>query len=169
MKTVKVLSSEKDQLDALQHEWEEKYNNDISGIQQQYNALMKDPEQDKSKLQYYQQRYNSNKEEKISSITEREKRYEKEIYDSGTQRLHSIYANRIRFYWRVYWRSRSKELAKARRKRLAAARARKAALKKNPYLARMQERERLEKLAAKQAAEAATSGSTNTQHPATAT
>jgi hypothetical protein len=71
LKTVKFLSLEKDQLDVLQHEWAQKYNNDISGIQQQYNVLMKDREQDKSKLQYYQQRYNSNKED-IEYYRERE-------------------------------------------------------------------------------------------------
>lgn len=144
--TVNYISKQCGKLDQLHHQWNNQYSQDITDAQTKLNELTGLRNNTAIQLTQYQKRYDEHKLYKITHIHESNQRAVNEQNHTRTYRIYCIAANRIRFYWRIYWHKQSKVLAKQRRKRLQQIRARKLLMKKKPYLAKQLQQQELLKL-----------------------
>lgn len=131
-KSLVFLAKQKDAMDALYEEWEQNYNHDYGAKSREYEELTFQRSSDQQKLVSQQNRWYEDSRSKIALMKEMSIRaQEEEAYRALMDRMYLAQCT-IRFYWRVYWRIRKKELKKLKKKQLARLRAKRKAEKNRP-------------------------------------
>ena len=131
-KSLVFLAGQKDAMDQLYEQWERNYDEDHGAKSRELDSLSRARHTDQVALVGQQQRWDADAAGKVALMEERALRGREEAaYRALMERMYLAQCT-IRFYWKVYWRRRKKELKKLRRKKLARIRAQKKAEKNRP-------------------------------------
>jgi hypothetical protein len=131
-KSLVFLAGQKDAMDALHERWEEEYEADHGAKSRELDELSRARHTDQVTLVAQQTRWAADNATKVALLDEMRVRGEEEAaYRLLLERMHLAQCT-IRFYWKVYWRRRKKELKKLKRKKMARLRAQKKAEKNRP-------------------------------------
>jgi len=131
-KSLVFLAGQKDAMDALHERWEREYDEDHGAKSRELDDLSRVRHTDQVALVAHQNRWSLDNAAKIALLDEMRVRGEEEAnYRALLERMHLAQCT-IRFYWKVYWRRRKKELKKLKRKKMARIRAQKKAEKNRP-------------------------------------
>ena len=132
-KSLVFLAKQKDAMDALYEQWEHNYAVDHGAKSREYDELTRQRTTDQVQLVAKQNRWDEDSKAKIALMKEMATRaQEEEAYRQLMDRMYLAQCT-IRFYWKVYWRKRLKELKKLKKKKLARLRAKRLAEKNRPF------------------------------------
>lgn len=101
-RTAEFLTEQKKQLDALNDEWEKRYQQDFSTISKSLEELTAVRDRDLKKLVALQERWHADKEQRLALEEEKKRRQQEE---SAKKRLHRsmvVVLASVRFFWPVY-------------------------------------------------------------------
>ncbi len=119
-------------MDLLHEEWEKNYEKDHGEKSKELEELARGRASDQVHLVSQQTRWERDNAGKVALMTESTMRIQEEKeYRKLLEKMHLAQCT-IRFYWKVYWRARKKELKKLKRKKMARLRAQKKAEKDRP-------------------------------------
>lgn len=134
-RTLAFLQKQKDEMDMLHNQWEQKYEEDHTTKTVELEKLNEARATDLQSLVSQQKRWEEEKATKLFLLQEAKERAEEEKAYKELQDRMYLAACAIQFAWRVYWRRRKKDLKKLKKKYMAKLRAQKKAEAKGGSMA----------------------------------
>lgn len=126
-RNIHYLSKQKEEMDRMVEQWDQKYEKDYAEKSSQLSTLREKREADQVILIQKQTRWEDDRASKVSLMDELKRRESEEKEKARLDEVMMLAANKIRFAWKVFWRKRKKELKKLHKKHMSKIRAEKKA------------------------------------------